>query len=177
MAGKVDMPTKEKENQIALLKERFADANSVIVTDHTGINVADMTVLRRDLRNSNAEFRVAKNTLLRIAAKESDLEDIAEYFVGPTSMVFGFDDPSIPAKVIHDFSKKTDIPKVKAFILDNQLLTVEDYKKIALLPSKNEVLAMVIGAVEGPITGFVMTLDGVTRNFIGLLDALAEERK
>ena len=120
---------------------------------------------------------MAKNTLLKIAAKESDMEKLTEHFVGPTSMVFGFDDPSLPAKIIYDFSKKTDIPKVKAFILENQLLTIDDYKKIAQLPTKEEVLATVVGAVNGPITGFVMTLDGVTRNFIGLLDALAEARK
>jgi large subunit ribosomal protein L10 len=171
------MPTKEKENQIALLKEKLTTANSVIVADHTGINVADLTVLRRDLRKSNAEFKVAKNTLLRIAARESNMEDVNQYFVGPTSMIFGFDDPSVPAKIIFEFTKKTDIPKVKAFILDKQLLTVEDYKKIAQLPSKEVVLAMVVGAVSGPILGFVITLDGVTRKFIGLLDALAEKRK
>jgi large subunit ribosomal protein L10 len=171
------MPTKEKENQIALLKEKLTTANSVIVADHTGINVADLTVLRRDLRKSNAEFKVAKNTLLRIAARESNMENVNQYFVGPTSMIFGFDDPSVPAKIIFEFTKKTDIPKVKAFILDKQLLTVEDYKKIAQLPSKEVVLAMVVGAVSGPILGFVITLDGVTRKFIGLLDALAEKRK
>jgi len=171
------MPTKEKENQIALLKEKLTTANSVIVADHTGINVADLTVLRRDLRKSKAEFRVAKNTLLRIAARESNMEDVNQYFIGPTSMIFGFDDPSVPAKIIFEFAKKTDIPKVKAFILDKQLLTAEDYKKIAQLPSKEVVLAMVVGAVNGPILGFVMTLDGVTRKFIGLLDALAEKRK
>lgn len=171
------MPTKEKENQIALLKERLTQANSIIVADHTGINVADLTVLRRDLRKSKAEFKVAKNTLLRIAAKESNMENISEYFVGPTSMIFGFDDPSVPAKIIFEFSKKTDIPKVKAFILDKQLLTVGDYKKMAQLPPKEIVLAILVGAVNGPILGFVLTLDGATRNFIGLLDALAEKRK
>jgi len=171
------MPTKEKEKQIALLKEKLAQANSVIVTDHTGINVADLTVLRRDLRKSRAEFKVAKNTLLRIAAKESNMEAVNEHFIGPTSMIFGFGDPSVPAKIVYEFSKKTDIPKVKAFILDKRLLTAGDYKKIAQLPAKEVVLAMVVGAVSGPIVGFVMTLDGVTRKFIGLLDALAEKRK
>ena len=171
------MPTKEKENQIDLLKDRFKRANSMIIADHTGINVADITMLRRDLRKANAEFKIAKNTLLRRAAKETGMDEVAEHFVGPTSMIYGFDDPSVPAKIIYEFSKKSDIPKVKAYFLDNQLLSVDDYKRIAQLPPRNEVLAMVLGAVNGPILNFIMTIDGVTRNFIGLVDALAESKK
>jgi large subunit ribosomal protein L10 len=171
------MPTKEKENQIAVLKDKLNQAKSVIIADHTGINVADLTVLRRDLKKADAEFRVAKNTLLRRAAEETGSEKFSEYFIGPTSMVFGFDDPSVPAKIIYEFAKKTDIPKVKAYFLDNQLLTIEDFKRIAQLPPREQVLATVLGAVVGPISNFVMTLDGVTRNFIGLVDALAESKK
>jgi len=171
------MPTKEKEKQIELLKEKFTTANNIIVTDHTGINVIDLTVLRRDLKNSNSEFRVAKNTLLNLAAKEAGLEQLSDTFVGPTSMVFGFDDPSVPARIINEFGKKTNRPKVKAYILDNQILGIDDYKKIAQLPPKEQVLAILVAAVEGPITNFIMTCDGVIRNFVGLLDDLAEKRK
>jgi large subunit ribosomal protein L10 len=171
------MPTKEKEKQIAVLKERFEKANSFIITDHTGINVADLTVLRRDLKNANAEFRIAKNTLLKIAATESGNEQINDNFVGPTSMVFGFDDPSAPAKIVYEFSKKTEIPKVKAYVLDNQLYSIEDFKRIAQLPSREEVLALLMGAISGPIYGFIMTLNGTVRNFIGLIDAMAESKK
>lgn len=171
------MPTKQKEQQIELLKEKFEKANSVIIADHTGLNVAGLTVLRRDLRKAKAEFRVAKNTLLKIAAKEKGIENLGEKFTGPTSMIFGFSDPSVPAKIVYEFSKKTDIPKVKAYILDNQLLTGSDFKRIAQLPSKEEVLAILMGSITGPISQFIMTLDGVTRNFIGLLDALAAKNK
>jgi len=170
------MPTKEKENKIKLIKDKIADSNCIIVTDHTGVNVNDITILRRELKKTNAELRVAKNTLMSLAVKETELEKLTDIFVGPSSLVFGFDDPSVPARIIYDFGKKTDKPKVKAFVLENRLLSVEDYKKIAQLPPKEQVLAMVVGAVQGPITGFVMTLDGVIRNFIGLVDALAEKK-
>jgi large subunit ribosomal protein L10 len=171
------MPTKEKEKQIELLTERFKRASSVIVADHTGINVADITVLRRDLRKANAEFKIAKNTLFRKAAKDAGMEQMAEHFVGPTTLVYGFDDPSVPAKIIFEFSKKSDIPKVKAYYLDNVSLPIDDYKRIAQLPPREQVLALVVGAVNGPILNFIMTIDGATRNFIGLLDALAESKK
>ena len=171
------MPTKQKEQQIELLKEKFAKANSVIIADHTGINVADLTVLRRDLRKADAEFKIAKNTLLKLASKDKGIKGLDDNFVGPTAMIFGFDDPSAPAKIIYEFAKKTEIPKVKAYILDDQLLTGADFKKIAQLPSKEEVLATLIGSLDGVISQFILTLDGATRKFIGLLDALAEKNK
>ena len=171
------MPTKEKENQIAVLKDKFEKASSVIIADHTGINVADLTVLRRDLKKAHAEFRIAKNTLLKIAASETGNEQMNENFVGPTSMVFGFDDPSVPARIIYEFAKKSEIPKVKAYVLNNQIYTIEDFKKIAQLPPREEVLAALVGAIAGPIYGFIMTIDGTIRNFIGLIDALAEKNK
>jgi len=171
------MPTKEKEKQVAVLKDRFKQSKSVIIADHTGINVADLTTLRRDLRKAKAEFKVAKNTLLKIAVKETGYEQAVAGFTGPTSMIFGFDDPSIPAKIIYEFSKKTDIPKVKAFLLGDQIYSVSDFKRIAQLPPRDQMLSIVLGAVNGPILNFIMTIDGVTRNFIGLVDALAEARK
>jgi large subunit ribosomal protein L10 len=171
------MPTKQKEQQVDLLKEKFSSARSIIVADHTGINVNDLTVLRRDLRKSNSEFRVAKNTLLKIAAGKAGLDDMVGFFDGPTSMVFGFDDPSVSARIIHEFWKKTDKPTIKAYCLENKLLTVEDFEKIAKLPPRDELLAQLLGSVQGPVVIFVMTLDGVIRNFIGLVDALAEKKK
>lgn len=171
------MPTETKKNEVAVLKNKISRANNIIVTDHTGINVGELTGLRRDLKNSNAEFRVAKNTLIRIAAKESGLENITEHFVGPTSLVFGYDDPSVPARIVYKFQEKTDKPKVKAYVLDNQLLSLEDFKVIAQLPPKEELLAKLVGSINGPIVEFVMTIEGVVRNFIRLLDALAEKGK
>jgi len=171
------MPTQEKINEVAVLKEKIAAAKNIIVTDHTSITVEDMTILRRDLRRANSELRVAKNTLLRIAARQSGRENLAGCFEGPTSLVLGYDDPIMPARIIYELNKKIEKPKVKAYILDNQLLGVEDFKKIAQLPSREIVLAQLIGTIEGPIVNFVMTLEGVVRNFIGLLNALAEKNK
>jgi len=171
------MATKEKENQIALLAERLSRAGSVIITDHTGINVNDMTGLRRDLRKSKAEMKIAKNTLLRIAADKSGIGEIKKHLAGPTSMIFGFDDPAVPARIVFEFQKKNKVPEVKGFILDGKLLGEGDFKKFAQLPPRDVVLAALVGAMNGPVTNFVLTLNGIIRNFIGLVDALAETRK
>ena len=171
------MATKAKENQVKLLAEKLTKAGNVIITDHTGINVNDLTGLRRDLRKSKAEMRVAKNTLLRLAADNSGLQDIKKHLIGPTSMVFGFDDPSVPARIIYEFQKKNKVPEVKGFILEGKLLDEADFKKIAQLPPREIVLAILIGAMNGSVTKFVLTINGVIRNFIGLVEALAEARK
>jgi large subunit ribosomal protein L10 len=171
------MPTEAKKKEVAVLKDKISRANNIIVTDHTGINVGELTGLRRDLKNSNAEFRIAKNTLIKIAVKESGLDNLVEYFVGPTSLIFGYDDPSLPARIIHKFQKDTEKPKVKAYILDSQLLSLEDFKTIAKLPSREELLANLVGSINWPIVEFVMTIEGVIKNLIGLFDALVEKEK
>ncbi len=171
------MPTQAKLDKVAAIKEKLLKAKHIIVTDHTGINVADMTMLRRDLRKSNAEMKIAKNTLFRIAAREAGLEELSKQFSGPTSLVMGFDEPGAPAKVVFDLNKKIEKPKIKSYLLESQLLGLEDFKKIAQLPSRDQVLAMLVGTINGPITNFVMTLEAVIRNFIGTVDALAEKRK
>jgi len=171
------MPTQAKLDKVAAIKEKLLKAKHIIVTDHTGINVADMTMLRRDLRKSNAEMKIAKNTLFRIAAREAGLEELSKQFSGPTSLVMGFDEPGAPAKVVFDLNKKIEKPKIKSYLLESQLLGLEDFKKIAQLPSRDQVLAMLVGTINGPITNFVMTLEEVIRNFIGTVDALAEKRK
>lgn len=171
------MPTQAKLDKVAALKEKLLKAKHIIITDHTGINVADMTMLRRDLRKSNAEMKIAKNTLFRIAAREAGLEELSRQFSGPTSIVMGFDEPSAPAKVVFDLNKKIEKPKIKSYLLESQLLGTEDFKKIAQLPSREQVLSILVGTVNGPITNFVMTLEAVIRNFIGTVDALADKRK
>ena len=171
------MPTQEKVNEIAALKEMMAKSRNIIIADHTGINVEEITALRRELKKSKAELRIAKNTLLKIAARDSGFEIIGEYLTGPTSLIFGYDDPSVPARVVHELQKKTERPRVKGYILDRRLLGTDDFKKIAQLPPKEIVLAQLLGSINGPITGFVMTLEAVIRNFVGLIDALAEKKQ
>jgi len=170
------MPTQEKIDEVAILKEKFGRAKNMIITDHTGLNVADVTTLRRELKKSNAELRVAKNTLFKIAAKEAGLGDLADHFSGPTSLILGYDDPSVPARIVFELQKKIEKPQVKGYVLDSRLLGAADFKKIALLPPKEQVLSILIGTLDGPIVNFVMTLEGVIRKFVGLVDALAEKR-
>lgn len=171
------MDKTQKEKELASLKEKMTRAKQIMIADHTGINVADLTALRRKLKAAKSEFRVSKNTLLKLATKESGLDVLHEHFTGPTAVIFGYDDPSVPAKIIYDAIKETEKPRFKAYFVDGKVYGLNDMKKIAELPPKEVVLAILIGTIEGPISQFIMVLDAATREFVGTLDALARSRE
>ncbi len=171
------MNKEQKEKEIAVLKDMFSRSKHIAVTDHSGINVNDMVQLRNRFKEAKSEFRVSKNTFLRRAIKNTDFEALTEHFVGPTSLVFGYDDPMTPAKVLHESIKASEKPKFKSYFYEGQVLGFDALKRIAELPPRDQVLAMLISTVEGPISQFVSLLDGAMAECIGTLDSLAESRK
>jgi large subunit ribosomal protein L10 len=171
------MDKNQKEKELADLREKMVRAKQIIVTDHTGINVADMTVLRRKLKRAKSEFRVAKNTLLRLAVKDTDHAALEEHFNGPTSVVFGYDDPSVPAKIIYDSIKENEKPGFKAIFYDGVIYGKEALKTFADLPPREVVLAVLIGTVQAPISQFIMVVEAATREFIATVDALAKSKE
>jgi large subunit ribosomal protein L10 len=168
---------KQKEQELASLKDKMARAKQIIIADHTGINVADLTILRRKLKDAKSEFRVSKNTLLKLAIKDSALSVLEKHFVGPTAVIFGYDDPSVPAKIIYDSIKDKEKPRFKAYYLDGQVYGQDILKQIAELPPREVVLAILIATVQGPIAQFIRVLDAASVEFVGTLDALAKSRE
>jgi large subunit ribosomal protein L10 len=166
----------QKEKEVAILKDKLARARHLIIADHSGINVADVSLLRRKLKEGNSEIKVSKNTLLKLAVKGSDLQELQQHFEGPTSIIYGYDDPSEPAKIICESIKETDKPKFKSYFYDGAQHGFDFLKRIAQLPSRDVVIAALIGTVEGSITNFISLLEAATREFIGTLDALAESK-
>ena len=170
------MNKEQKEKEVAILKDKLARARHLIIADHSGINVAEVSVLRRKLKEGNSEIRVSKNTLLKLAVKDTDLQELQEHFEGPTSVIYGYDNPSVPAKIICDSIKETEKPKFKSYFYDGAQYGYDFLKQIAQLPSRDVVIAILIGAVEGSITLFISLLEAATREFIGTIDALAESK-
>ncbi len=171
------MDKSQKEKELATLKEKLAGARQVIITDHTGINVADMTILRRKLKNARSEMKVTKNTLLKLAVRDTQMGVLEQHFNGPTSVIFGYDDPSVPAKIIYDSIKESEKPRFKAIFYDGTMYGPEALKTFADLPPREIVLAILIGTVQGPITQFIMVLEAATREFVGTLEALAKSKE
>ncbi len=171
------MNKEQKKKEVAILKDKLSRAKHLIIADHSSINVADISVLRRELKEGNSEIRISKNTLLKLAVKDTDLQELQEHFEGPTSIVFGYDDPSLPAKIIYESIKNTEKPKFKSYFYDGAQHGFDFLKRIARLPSRDIVIAMLISTLEGSITHFISLLEAATREFIGTLDALAEDKK
>lgn len=171
------MPKPEKVTAVAEMKKMFEEADSFFVTDYQGLNVAHVTTLRADLRKNGVKFLVAKNTLLKLAAAEAGVEGIDEHLTGPTAVAFAGEDPVAAAKVINDSFKERQLPRVKVFVVGKHQYQPEDLTRFADLPSREQLLAQVVAAVEAPLTELVGSLDGFFRKLIGLVDALADKRK
>lgn len=152
---------KQKEEEVKKLAEKLKEAKVILLTDYRGINVADVTKLRTDLRNSNSEYKVIKNNIIKRALDangESGLDDLLE---GPTALVIGTEDYLEPSKVIYNFSKNNEFYKIKGGIIDGKVMTAEEIITLAKLPSRQELMAKLAGALLGNITKLAVALDAV----------------
>ena len=152
---------KQKEELVKALAERMKSAKVIILTDYRGINVADVTKLRADLRNTNSEYKVIKNNIIKRALDangESGLDDLLE---GPTAIVIGTEDYLEPSKVIYNFSKNNEFYKIKGGIIEGKVMTAEEIITLAKLPSRQELMAKLAGALLGNITKLAVALDAV----------------
>ncbi len=170
------MPTPKKIQAVAEMKELFENSSSVFVTDYQGLNVADMTVLRSSLREKNVRFLIAKNTLMKIAAKEAGVSGIDDHLKGPTAIAFTSDDPAAAAKILNDSFKKNELPRMKVFVVDDEVFEAAQISRLADLPTKEILLSQVVAAVESPFTAVIGSLDGFFRELVGSIDALADKK-
>jgi large subunit ribosomal protein L10 len=171
------MPKPEKIENVAELKEAFAQAKSFFVTDYQGLNVADISTLRKNLRENNVRFVVAKNTLFKLAAKEAGAPQLDVHFKGPTAVAFALKDPAVAAKILNDSFKEKQLPRVKAFVVDAQIHEASDIGRLADLPPREVLLSMVVSAVESPLTALVGAVEAVMIELVRTVDALAEQKK
>ena len=171
------MPKPEKIEAVAEMKKLFESAGSFFVTDYQGLNVADMTDLRKNLRENNIKYLIAKNTLLKLAVKDAGIDSLDEHLIGPTAVAFTSDDPALAAKILNDSFKAKELPRMKVFMVDDQVFEGAEIKRLADLPPRDILLSQLVAAVESPLTSIVGSLDGFFRDLVGSVDALAEKRK
>lgn len=162
----------EKEAMVESIREKFEKATASVLTDYRGLNVQEITELRRRFTDAGVEYRVLKNTLTRLAADKAEIEGLDPYLEGPLAIAFGYEDPVAPAKVIASFVKEYKKLEVKAGILDGRVIDAAAVKALADLPGKEQLLAMVLRAVQGPLYGLVNVLQGNLRNLVYAVDAV-----
>lgn len=170
------MPTVTKETLVAEIKERFNASEAVIMIDYRGLTVKQMQTLRRSVREAGGEVSVYKNSLTEIAIRELALPNMDEYLAGPTAFVFVSEDPVAPAKALTTFAKENQALELKGGIVQSQVVDAAGIKAIATLPSREELIAKLLGTMLNPLTGTVRVLSGPARGLATVLDAIAKQK-
>lgn len=169
----------QKKQVVADLVEKLKSAQAGVIVDYRGLTVEQDTDLRRKLREAGVEYKVVKNTLTRFAANEVGLGGLDEYLNGPTSLAVSADDPVAPAKVIADFAKSNDCLKIKAGFLDGNVISLEEVDTLAKTPSRDTLIAQIMGSLNAPVSDLVRTLQALVDNGVEpadiKIDAPAEE--
>ena len=168
------MKRDEKEALVSELKTKMSGAKALYYTDFTGLNVKQMTDLRRRFRKGGVEYVVIKNSLALRAVNQSGLTGTK--LKGPTGIVIG-KDPVTAAKVLTDFRKEHEKPEVKGGLLDGKAIDKAQIAKLATMPSREQLLANLGAALQSPLAGFAGALNGVLSTFAGALEALRAQRE
>lgn len=153
----------KKKAQVVEIVEKMTEAKSFIVTDYRGLNVAQVTRLRAELREAGIEYKVLKNTLMTIAADEAGIEGIEDFFKGPTAVAFGYDDAVAPAQIVSKFAKEFEALEIKAGVLEGKIIDTNEIKALADLPSREVLLAKLANVMQAPIAGMANVLQGPIR--------------
>jgi len=157
----VNLPTAEKEKKIAELAEKMVAAKTIVFADFRGLTVAQDTKLRRKLTEAGVEYKVAKNTLIEKAAEQKGIMGLHEFLHGPTSVAFGGDDLTAPAKILAEAARETKILTIKGGMMGAKPLSKEEVMRLAELPSREMLLAMLCGTLNAPLSGLARALDQI----------------
>lgn len=150
-----------KEVKVAEIKEKLEKAQAVVLAKYQGLTVEEDTLLRKNLREAGVEYKVYKNTLVTLAAKELGIEGIADYLEGPVSIAFGYDDVTAPARILNDFSKDHKALELKAGIVDGELYDSAKIQQLATIPSKEVLIAKLLGSIKSPISSFARVISAI----------------
>jgi large subunit ribosomal protein L10 len=165
-----------KKQFVKGLKDRFEKSKVVILTDYKGLDVAAMTELRAKLRESEIEYQVIKNTMLRLASEGTDVEAIKGNFKGPSAVALSYEDPVAPAKILTDFAKDNNKLEIKIGVMGGKVLELEGIKALSALPSREELLATLLSAMNAVPTSLATALNDVPLRMVNVLQAIKDQK-
>jgi large subunit ribosomal protein L10 len=164
-----------KVDAVSELKGRFEDVKDYIFTDYRGLSVDQITELRSKLRDLQAEYRVVKNRYAKIAIEQLKMPDVSEYLTGPTALVLAKDESGPVAKTLFDFGKETSVT-VKGAIINGNVFGPGDVEAYSKLPTRDELLAKLMGTMNAPMQHLVYAVNGVTQKLARVLQAIADKK-
>ena len=171
-----ELPKPEKESAVAEFKQRLQENEVAVISKYVGITVAQVTELRRKMRESGIEYKVYKNTLAAIALKEMGLEAAAKYMDGPTAWAFS-KDPAAPAKILKDFSKLVDKVAMCGGVVSGKVVGPDSMKALADLPSVDQLRAQVVGVIAMPLRNLVGALSALPRDLANVVDQIRKQKE
>jgi len=170
------MPSKKNISQLKELNKSFSKAKAIYFTEYHGLDVGDITELRSEFFKEGVEYKVAKNTLIELAAIENKIDSISVFLKGSTALAISYDEPVAPARVIKKFSSDRDLPRVKGILFDGKVLPGEDFKKLANLPSKDELLSKFASQLRSPMQKLLYGLNSPMQKLVGVLGNLKDKK-
>ncbi|RLB30043.1 MAG: 50S ribosomal protein L10 [Desulfobacteraceae bacterium] len=170
------MDRKEKEKIITGLKERLGKACGTFLVDYQGLNVDELTKLRRELRKKGIEFQVVKNRLLLIASQDTEADILRDYLAGPCALAITYDDVVTPAKVLTKFMQDYEALEIKIGQINGKLVELSAIKRLAQLPSKEVLLSQLLFSLSGVPISFVRLLSEMPRRLINVLEAIKRQK-
>jgi len=166
----------QKEEQIADLKEKFGRATCVYVADYRGVDVQSVNQLRRRIRTEGEfEYRVTKNSVLRLAAADSDVAGIVDQFTGPTAIAMSYGDPAGLAKIFDDFAKDHDAFEVKGGVLQGDVVSAKEIATLATLPSLDELRGKIVGLLQAPASKLARLLNEPAAQLARIMQAKSKQ--
>ena len=174
--------TEQKKAIVANLKEILTSSQGAVITSYEGLTVAQDTALRVELRKAGVSYHVIKNTMTRIAAQEAGFEGMIQYLEGTTALAYSADDAVAPAKIISEFINKNNLADeeklvIKGGIVDGQVVTAEEVKAIASLPSREVLIGKLLGSIQAPLSNTVGVMGSMLRSIVTVLDAVRKQKE
>lgn len=166
----------EKKEIVKEIRDKLKKANAVVLTDFRGLDVHSLAELRTKLHEEEIEYKVFKNTLMRIAAKKQGLDDLLEYIEGPTALALSNKDAVSVCKILVNFAKEHDELEIKGGLTEDGVVSVSEIKTLASIPSRDELIARFVGQVGAPVSNFVSVLARPAQGLILTLNAIASEK-
>jgi large subunit ribosomal protein L10 len=165
-----------KIERVDELADMLKGAKSVILNDYKGLDVADISELRRKCRENNVTFRVIKNTLAKRAFEKIGAAEMGQFLTGPTAVALSYQEEVLPAQILKKFSEEYELPRFKGALVNGRVMNEEQTTRFASLPSKEELRAQVVGTFAAPVRGLVICLDASRRNLVYVLNAISEKQ-
>ena len=156
-----------KKGVVADIKQKFEKAQTAVLVDYRGLNVAEDTELRNQLRKAGVEYAVLKNTMINLAVKDMNLDDLKPHLEGPTAVAFGYEDAVAPAKILSDFAKKNKNVTIKCGVVDGAFIDEKGVQSLANTPSREVLIAKIMGSMMSSVSKFVYALEAIRKKQAG----------